>query len=62
MLVLSRKKGEKIVLGSKGEIVLEVVEINGNHIRLGITAPKEMPVFRQEIWEQMKEDKKERRS
>lgn len=44
MLVLSRKKGERIVIN--GEITLEVVEIDGNKVRLGIVAPKSYAVTR----------------
>lgn len=49
MLVLSRKVGEKIVIG--GNIVVTVIEIDRGKIRLGITAPREIPVFRQELVE-----------
>lgn len=54
MLVLSRKKGERIIIGENAEIVLEVVEIIGNKIRLGIIAPRDVPVYRQELLEQKK--------
>ncbi len=47
MLVLSRKKNESIVIDN--HIVITVVEIRGDKVRLGITAPKEVPVYRQEI-------------
>jgi carbon storage regulator len=47
MLVLSRKLGEKIVIN--GNIVLTVVKIDRNQIRLGIEAPKDVPVYREEI-------------
>jgi carbon storage regulator len=47
MLVLSRKAGERIVIG--GNICITVVGINGNRVRLGIEAPREVPVNRQEI-------------
>lgn len=49
MLVLSRKKNESIVIGDN--IVITVVEVIGNKIRLGIEAPKEIPVHRQEVFE-----------
>lgn len=48
MLVLSRKKGERIVIN--GNIVVEVMEVRGDKVRLGIEAPKEMTVHRQEVW------------
>lgn len=49
MLVLSRKKNESIVID--GNITVTVVEIRGDKVRLGIVAPKEIPVHRQEIFE-----------
>ncbi len=47
MLVLSRKLGEKIVIGDN--IVITVVKIDRNQIRIGIEAPQEVPVYREEI-------------
>jgi carbon storage regulator len=47
MLVLSRKLGEKIIIGDN--ICLTVVEIDRGKIRLGIEAPREVPVYRQEL-------------
>lgn len=49
MLVLSRKRNEKIIIGDT--IVITVVDIRGDNVRLGIEAPKEVPVHRQEIYE-----------
>ena len=46
MLVLSRKKNESIVINN--DITVTVVEIRGDKVRLGIVAPKEVPVHRQE--------------
>jgi carbon storage regulator len=51
MLVLSRKEGERIVIGR--DIVITVIESRSNHVRLGITAPKGTPVHRQEIFEKL---------
>ncbi len=47
MLVLSRKLGEKIVIN--GDIVVTVVKIDRNQVRIGIEAPGEIPVYREEI-------------
>jgi carbon storage regulator len=47
MLVLSRKKDESIIID--GSIVITVVEIRGDKVRLGIQAPREVPIHRQEI-------------
>ncbi|MEX0650037.1 MAG: carbon storage regulator CsrA [Candidatus Andersenbacteria bacterium] len=49
MLVLSRKKNERVVID--GNIVITVVDIRGDKVRLGIEAPKEVPVHRQEVYE-----------
>ena len=47
MLVLSRKKNESIVINN--DITIVVVEIRGDKVRLGVEAPKEIPVHRQEV-------------
>src|SRR5437870_3733184 len=49
MLVLSRKKNESIVINN--DITITVVEIRDDKVRLGIVAPKEVPVHRQEVFE-----------
>jgi len=49
MLVLSRKRGENIVVGN--DIVVTVVEIKGDKVRLGIVAPKDVSVHREEVYE-----------
>lgn len=54
MLVLSRKKNESIVID--GNIVLTVVEIKGDKVRLGITAPAEVPVHRSEVFEAIRKE------
>jgi carbon storage regulator len=52
MLVLSRKKNESIVIND--DITIVVVEIRGDKVRLGIEAPKEMPVHRFEVYQSIK--------
>jgi carbon storage regulator len=52
MLVLSRKKNESIVINN--EITVVVVEIRGDKVRLGIEAPKEVPVHRREVFDAIK--------
>ena len=49
MLVLSRKKNESIMIGEN--IIITVVDIRGDKVRLGIDAPTEIPVHRQEVYE-----------
>lgn len=51
MLVLSRRKSEAIIVGDNIEIVL--VDIRSDKVRIGINAPKEVGVHRQEIWEKI---------
>ena len=55
MLVLSRKKGEAIVIDD--DVVIEVIEIRGDKVRLGIDAPKEVPVHRKEVWAAIRREK-----
>lgn len=54
ILVLSRREGQRILIGD--DIVLEVVEIRGDKIRLGISAPKDVPVHREEVWLAIRRD------
>jgi carbon storage regulator len=49
MLVLSRKKNESIVIND--DITIVVVEIRGDKVRLGVEAPKEIPVHRREVFD-----------
>lgn len=49
MLVLSRKNNEKIIINN--DIVITIVEIRGDKVRLGIEAPKDIPVHRQEVYD-----------
>ena len=49
MLVLSRQRDESIIIGDN--IVITIVDIRGDKVRLGIQAPKEIPVHRQEVYE-----------
>ena len=54
MPVLSRKKNESVVLGPPGQalaVEVVVVEIRGDKVRLGIVAPKDVPVHREEVYE-----------
>jgi len=58
MLVMTRKRGEAIKLGD--DITLFVVDIRGDKVRLGIEAPIEMPVHRQEVYDAIQRDNDDR--
>lgn len=48
MLILTRKLGEKIAIGN--EITVIVAEINGTHVKIGVEAPREITIYREEIF------------
>ncbi len=54
MLTISRRQGERILIGD--DIVVEIVEVSGGSVRLGITAPREQRIYREELWERVKEE------
>jgi carbon storage regulator len=54
MLVLSRRVGESVTIGN--DIVIKIVSVSGSQIRLGITAPREVRVLREEIFIAMQEE------
>ncbi|MDR0616396.1 MAG: carbon storage regulator CsrA [Synergistaceae bacterium] len=54
MLVLSRKPGEALRIGEDVEIT--IVEVKGDMVRLGINAPRNVPVWRKELWEAIVEE------
>ncbi|MGN0345690.1 MAG: carbon storage regulator CsrA [Lachnospiraceae bacterium] len=57
MLALSRKKGEAIVINNDVEIT--ILEVKGDQVKLGIAAPKEVPIYRKEVYMQIQEANKE---
>ena len=57
MLALTRKKGEALVINNNIEIT--VLEIRGDQIKLGITAPKDVPVYRKEVYLQIQKENQE---
>ena len=59
MLIITRKPGEKIMLGD--DVVVHVMEIVGNSVRIGIQAPRSLPVYREEIWNAVREENRGRR-
>lgn len=56
MLALSRKKGESLVVNNNIEVM--VLEIRGDQVKIGITAPKEVPIYRKEVYAQIEEANK----
>lgn len=57
MLALSRKKNEAIIINNNVEIT--ILEVKGDQVKIGITAPKEVPVYRKEVYLQIQEANKE---
>ncbi|MBD5526577.1 MAG: carbon storage regulator CsrA [Lachnospiraceae bacterium] len=57
MLALSRKKNEALVINNNVEIT--VLEIKGEQVKLGISAPREVPVYRKEVYVQIQDSNKE---
>jgi carbon storage regulator len=54
MLILSRRVNEKIVIGD--DVVISVVEVRGDQVKLGIEAPRNVKVFRQEVFDAIQEE------
>ena len=57
MLALTRKKGESLIINNNIEIT--ILEIRGDQIKIGVNAPKEVPVYRKEVYMQIQESNKE---
>ena len=57
MLALSRKINESIMLGN--DIEVSILEIKGDQVKIGITAPKEVPIYRKEVYIQIQESNKQ---
>ena len=57
MLALSRKKGEALVININ--IVVTVLEVKGDQVKIGISAPKEVPIYRKEVYLQIQDSNKE---
>ena len=54
MLALTRKKGESIILNN--DIEISVLELRGDQVKIGINAPKEVPVYRKEVYLQIQKE------
>ena len=57
MLALSRKANESIIIGN--DIEITILEVKGEQVKIGIKAPKSIPVYREEVYKQIKESNKE---
>ncbi|MBR3607713.1 MAG: carbon storage regulator CsrA [Lachnospiraceae bacterium] len=57
MLALSRKKNEALIINNNVEVT--ILEIKGDQVKLGITAPKEVPIYRKEVYLQIQESNKD---
>ncbi len=54
MLRVTRHAGERVIVG--GEVVIEVLEIRGTTVRLGIEAPRSVSIYREELWLEIKQE------
>ncbi len=57
MLALSRKKNEAIIVNNNIEIT--ILEVKGDQVKIGVTAPKEVPIYRKEVYAQIQEANQE---
>jgi carbon storage regulator len=55
LLILTRKIGESLMIGA--EVIVTVMAVNGNQVRIGINAPKDVEVHREEIYERVQAEK-----
>ncbi len=57
MLALTRKKGEALVLNNNIEVT--ILEIRGDQVKIGVSAPKEIPIYRKEVYLQIQKENEE---
>ena len=57
MLALSRKKDEAVIIND--DIEITIIEIKGDQVKIGISAPKSVPIYRKEVYMQIQNDNKE---
>ena len=56
MLILTRRVGESVMLGD--EVTITVLSVKGNQVRVGVNAPRHVPVHREEIYERIKHERR----
>ena len=56
MLIITRRPGERIMLGD--DVRIEIMEIVGSSVRVGVHAPRSVPIYREEIWSAVKDENK----
>ena len=54
MLRITRRAGERVIVG--GDVVIEVLEVRGATVRLGIEAPRSVSIYREELWLEIKQE------
>ena len=55
MLILTRRVGESLIIGD--DVVVHILGVKGNQVRIGVDAPKEVPVHREEIYDRIQAEK-----
>ena len=62
MLILTRRMGESLTIGDNAEVIVTLLSSSGGQAKLGITAPKQVPVHRNEIFQRIQQQKLQEKS
>ncbi|CAB4941583.1 unannotated protein [freshwater metagenome] len=54
MLIVTRREGEKLMIGD--DVVVSIVEVSGGTVKLGIDAPRSVPIYREELWAAVRDE------